>query len=218
MSCSATHWSCPAAAQRAWKRLTLALLRSPEPRLAASALNELVLAGDAVDLGEADLPELLGLVAQDLGSGTPGIGIRIGVLAELERRRLVETPERWARLLRDTEGEALLAVVRAVGAHPSPPVTGELLRLLGEDDDAVVYAAVLALGAPSNDPAVAPLGGILEGGNDRLRMAAIRSLGRIATPAARALLETTARSHPDSATRRRAGAELSALGELRAHR
>ena len=42
-------------------------------------------------------------------------------------------------------------------------------------------------------------------------MASIRGLGRIATPRARAALAKAAASHPDPATRRRAGAEVAIL-------
>lgn len=199
-----------AAARRgAWKRLTLDLLRSPEPRLAASALSDLVLAPGTVRLGADDLPEVLALVRD--ASLHIEIGLRIGLLAELERRRLVDAPRHWVELLRGTQGTELLTVVQAAGAHPSPPLTAELLRLLGEEDPALVYATVLALGTPGNHAAVAALRQILAEGNERLRLASIRSLGRIATPAARQALAAAATAHPDPATRRRARAELTVL-------
>ena len=99
----------------------------------------------------------------------------------------------------------------APSAHPSPPVTRELIRILEGDDAAAARVAAVALGTPGNQAAVAPLQRALEGDDARLRMAAIRGLGRIATPAARGVLESAASSHADPDTRRRARAEASLL-------
>jgi HEAT repeat protein len=191
----------------AMHRITLELLASPHPMLSSSALRDLVIAGNASLLGARDLPILEPLLANP---ATP-IGVRIGLLVELERRGLIEGPPRWAALLRTTTGEARLAAVRASAAHPSEVVTAELRRLLASHDSQVVAAAAVALGTPGNDAAVAPLAKLLASDEARLRMAAIRGLGRVATLGAKQVLVKTAAAHPDAATRRRAGAEVRLL-------
>jgi hypothetical protein len=199
----------PAEARRAALRhLTLELLGSPDARLSSSALRDVVATPDAAPLlTREDLPALETL----LGRADVRIGVRVGLLAELERRALVEGPLRWAELLRTTAGSDRLTVVRATAAHPSPPVTRELVQLLGDPDREVAAAAAVALGAPGNADAVAPLARLLEDPESRVRMAAIRGLGRIATDGARQVLEAAAASHPDAATRRRAAAEVKLL-------
>jgi hypothetical protein len=197
----------PEARPEALHRITLKLLASPHPVLASSALRDLVMAGDASLLSARDMPTLEPLLAS---SATP-IGVRIGLLVELERRGLVDGPPRWARLLRTTTGEDRFAVVRASAAHPSEPVTAELRALLASDDSLLVAAAAVSLGTPGNDAAVAPLAKLLKSDESRVRMAAIRGLGRVATPGAKQVLVKTAAEHPDAATRRRAGAEVRLL-------
>jgi HEAT repeat protein len=90
-------------------------------------------------------------------------------------------------------------------------VTAELIRILEGGDATAARVAAVALGTPGNVAATAPLARALESDDARLRMAAIRGLGRIATPAAREILESAAASHPDAETRRRARAEASLL-------
>ena len=197
----------PEARPGAMHRITLELLASPHPMLSSSALRDLVMAGDASPLDAGDLPTLEPL----LGSPATPIGIRIGLLVELERRGLVDGPPRWAKLLRTTTGTDRLAAVRASAAHPSAPVTAELRALLANDDTQLVSAAAVALGTPGNDAAVAPLAKLLASDESRVRMAAIRGLGRVATPRARQVLAKTAAAHPDASTRRRAGAEVRLL-------
>ncbi len=193
----------PAARLDSLRRLTFELLRSPEPRLAASALGDLVAMGGAlVTAGGLSALEPL------IDDPAVAIGVRLGVLAELERQGLVAGPPRWARLLRTAAGPELLAAVRAAGAHPSPPVVDELLRLLASGDPETAAAAAMSLGVPGNQRAVVPLTGAVETGAERVRMAAIRGLGRIATAEARDALRRIAATHPDAATRRRARAEV----------
>jgi hypothetical protein len=201
----------PEARPEAMHRITLELLASPHPMLASSALRDLVMAGDASLLGPRDLPTLEPL----LGSRATPIGIRIGLLVELERQGLVDGPPRWAKLLRTTTGKDRLAAVRATAAHPSEPVTTELRALLAHDDSQLVSAAAVALGTRGNDAAVTPLAKLLESDEPRVRMAAIRGLGRVATPRARQVLAKTAAAHPDVSTRRRAGAEVRLLDRQR---
>ncbi|HEY8156934.1 MAG TPA: HEAT repeat domain-containing protein [Myxococcota bacterium] len=186
------------------RQLTLKLLSSPDSKLASSAVRDVAFAGDALVLTNADLPTLEAVL---WNSATP-IGVRVGLLTELERRKLLPGPPQWVRLLRETHGADQLAVARALAAHPSAPVTQELVALLASPDVLLVSTAAISLGVPGNGPAVEPLGKLLASKEERVRMAAIRGLGRIGTPAAQAQLAKAAASHPDPDTRRRAGAEV----------
>ena len=188
---------------QALRRITVELLASPDPRLASSAVRDVALARDAPIVSAADLPELERIVAS---RATP-VGVRAGLLAELERRGLVLGPVEWAKLLRETRGPDRIGAVRAVAAHPSAPVTQELVALLASDDLLLVSAAAISLGAPGNDAAVEPLAKLLASSEARVRMAAIRGLGRVGTSAAKARLAEAAAAHPDPATRRHASAE-----------
>jgi hypothetical protein len=187
----------------ALRKATLAQLASPNPRLASSAVRDIALAEDPPLVARADLPALEPMLAS---AATP-IGVRVALLAELERRGLVEGPPRWVALLRGTRGRELRSVIAAAGNHPSPPVHAVLLELVGGEDADGAAAAAISLGWPGNERAVVPLRDALANGDSRLRMASIRGLGRIATPSARSVLEEAAASHPDAATRRRARAE-----------
>jgi hypothetical protein len=186
------------------RRITVEALVSPDPRLASSAVRDIVLAADLPIVTAEDLPLLDPILA---GPETP-IGVRVALLTEFERRGLVDAPSRWAELLRTTSGSNRIAVARAAGAHPSKPVTKELVALLGSGDPQLVSVAAISLGAPGDEPAVAPLSRLLASDSPRVRMAAIRALGRVATPGARDALAQAAASHPDEATRRRAAAEV----------
>lgn len=192
----------PGQQPQALRRVTVELLASPDPTLASSAVRDVALARDAPIVTAEDLPALERIVASE---STP-IGVRVSLLAELERRGLVEGPAQWAKLLRETQGSDRIGAVRAAGAHPSAPVTRELVGLLASEDPLLVSAAAISLGAPGNDPAVEPLARLLASGEERVRMAAVRGLERIGTPDARARLAQASASHPDPATRRRAGA------------
>jgi HEAT repeat protein len=88
------------------------------------------------------------------------------------------------------------------------PVARELAGLLGSEDALLVAAAAVALGAPGSKAAVTPLAKLLGSEDACVRGAAIRGLGGVATPGAREALAKAAASHPDAATRRRAGAEV----------
>jgi hypothetical protein len=191
----------------ALRRITVELLASQNSELAGSALRDLVLAGDRPLITRDDLPVLETLLTN---AATP-ISVRIGLLAELERRGLVDGPPRWAALLRTTSGADRLAAVRAAGAHPSGAVTAALTPMLANKDPLLAAAAAVAIGTPGAQGAVAPLAGLLDSSEPRVRSAAIRGLGRIATPGAREALAKAAASHPDAATRRRASAEVRLL-------
>jgi hypothetical protein len=186
------------------RRLTLELLRSDEPRLAASALRDLVRSNSAPLVAREDLPQLTPL----LEDARAPVGLRAGLLAELERRGLLQGDGHWVRLLETARIADRPAAIRAAGAHPSPAVTARLVQLLAAGDAASAEAAAMALGAPGNRAAIEPLSSALAQGDARLRMAAIRGLGRIALPESRRVLESAAQSHADVATRRRAAAEL----------
>jgi HEAT repeat protein len=186
------------------RELTLDLLRSDEPRLAASALRDLVRSGTAPLVTRQDLPRLTP-VLEDVRAP---VGFRAGLLAELERRGLLEGDAHWVRLLETARAADLPAAIRAAGTHPSPAVNARIVELLATGDPASAEAAAVALGAPGNRTAVEPLSAALAQGDARLRMAAIRGLGRIALPESRRALESAAKSHADPATRRRAAAEL----------
>jgi len=191
----------------ALRRITIEMLASSHQVLATSALRDLVLAADAPIVTAADLPALKA-VLDDRETAT---GIRIGLLAELERRGLVDGPARWAALLSGSNGAQRLAVVRAVGAHPSEAVALELTKLLAADDSQLVAAAAVSLGSPGNDAAVAPLAKLLTRDESRVRMAAIRGLGKVGSPAAKRALAKAAAAHSDPLTRRRAAAEVKVL-------
>ena len=153
-----------------------------------------------------DLPALEKILA----NGSTPIGVRVALLAELERRGLPEGPAQWVKLLRETRGEDQIAVVRAAAAHPSDPVTQELTGLLANEDVLLVSAAAISLGVPGNEKAVAPLAKRLGSSEERVRMSAIRGLGRIGTPSAQAASGAGRREPPRPATRRRANAEIAA--------
>jgi hypothetical protein len=159
--------------------------------------------GDAAALTLADLPAMAPLIEN---SHVP-IGTRIALVAELERRGLVFGPARWVRLLRTAEGADLIAVIRAVGEHPSAGVNANLMPLLHDRDFAVATAAAGALGVPGNVDAVRPLTASLGRNDDELRWTALRSIARIGTQSARQALEYVAARHPDPLLRARAEAE-----------
>jgi len=186
------------------RQITVKLLASPDPMLASSAVRDVALLPSAPILTAEDLPALEQVLWND---ATP-IGVRVALLSELERRKLVEGSPQWVKLLRETSGAGQIATVRALAAHPSAAGTHELVALLVSPDVLLVSAAAISLGVPGNEKAVEPLGKLLMSNTERVRMSAIRGLGRIGTPSAQARLAQAAASHPDPATRRRAGAEI----------
>jgi HEAT repeat protein len=195
---------------RALRRATVRLLGSSEPRIASSALRDVVLAGSTPLLTAEDLPQLERLL------GDPGraLSLRVGLLGELERRRLIDAAsagERWARLLRDATPAEVTTIARGVGTRARPEVTPELVRWMEGDDAQAAAAAASALGVPGNEAAVDALAKAAWGSTTTLRWTALQSLGRIASPAARAALDRAAREHPDAEARRAAQTELNLL-------
>ncbi len=198
----------PQARASALRGLTLRLLASQDPGLAASALRDLAGAPPEPPILEAgDLPALQAL----LDEPTRPVGLRAGLLVELERRGLVQGAERWVALVRSTPRPERGLALRAAGAHPSPAVTAELSKHLKEPDPALAAAAAVALGRPGHEAATPALAALLERPEPQLRNAAIRGLGGIASPRAREALDRAAAAHPDPATRRRARAESARL-------
>ena len=180
----------PALRLTALRQATRDLLTSGNARLAASAL----------------LPLL-----DDPGTA---MGVRAGLLAELERRRLVEGADLWLRLLASGPAprDRVTAVRAAAASSGAEPVRARLIALVSDPDEEVAAAAASAIGRPGDAAAVAPLAAALGSGSARVRMGAIRGLGRIESPDAVRVLEAAAASHPDAATRRRAAAELRKRG------
>jgi hypothetical protein len=196
----------PAARLAALRAATLGLLRSGDPRLAASALRDLVLAPE-LPLLRADDLAVLGPVLDDPHTS---MGVRVGLLAELDRRKLVDAPPRWLRLLSaaaDTPHR--VSAIRAAAASPDARVRARLVELLADPDERVAAAAASALGARSDPAETKALARTLaHAPSSTVRFAAIRALGRSGAPEAARALESAARSHPDPETRRRAAAEL----------
>ncbi len=197
----------PVARRAALRDTTLALLAAPEPRIAASALRDLATAGDGAGIGPGDVSQLAGLLDRE----TMPMTVRVGLLAELERRGLADAPSRWALLLEHARGADRLVAIRAAGAHPSVAVTPALARIAESADAEAAAAAAVALGTPGNAAAVPVLDRLMGRDDGRLRFAAIRGLGRIGGEDGVAALERAAAFHPDAATRRRAAAEVTVL-------
>ncbi len=188
----------------ALRKVTLQLLTSGDARLAASAVRDLVGARSLPLVTAADVPILLAEVVHDPSAP---ISVRIGLLAELEHRELLQAAASWESMLSSTSKPDLLQVVRAAGRHPSPGVNATLKQMLLGDSQ-MAEAAAQALGNPSHRDAVPALAKALERDEPRVRMAAIRALGAIGTAAARNALEIASTSHSDPSTRRRAAAEV----------
>ena len=196
----------PSARLDSLRKVTVELLRSNEPRIARSAVRDLVLMGDIL-VSDGTAPALVS-ISDDSATD---IGVRLAVLTVLEQQGRVDGPARWGDLLRSTPEPDLIAVVRAVAAHPSPPVTAELVKLLEHGNPETAAAAAVSLGIPGNEAAVAPLTRALQGDDRRLQLAAIRGLGRIGTPHAMSALHESALGHPDDSVRRRAAGEVARL-------
>jgi hypothetical protein len=190
-------------------RITLKLLGSNEPRLATFALRDLAFAGGAPLVTEADLPELDRLI----GDASRSIGVRVALLIELDRRKLVDAVPRWVRLLRETRAAELPDVARGAGKNAHPDILRELVRWMEGGDRSAAAAAAEALGSRNHHAAVEPLTRALASNDGPLRRAALRSLGKIASPEARLALKRAAESHPDADMRRLARTELNLLGE-----
>jgi hypothetical protein len=188
------------------RRATLDLLTSGDTQLGASALSSLVLAPDAALVTRADLPR----IEKFLSNREVSIGLRAGLLAELERRGLLDGSAHWLALLQTASPQEMPVAIRAVGFHQNPSVNSILLTMLSDPNSKPEVAAecAIALGTPGNVAMVGALAEALTNGKSRVRNAAIRGLGQIGGPEARKALENAAERHPDADTRRRARAKL----------
>lgn len=196
----------PEAQVSAMRRATLELLESRDAKLAASALRNLAAARGLPLVRAADVPSLL-VIQRD---PQVSMGVRVGLLTELEVRGLVDGTSHWLALLSSqVPPPDRITAIRAAGVSAGPTLRPRLIALLGDPDERVVAAAAVALGAPDNAAAVAALAATLSSHESaRVQLAVIRGLGRIGSTGAREALERAAKSHPEPATQRRALAEL----------
>jgi hypothetical protein len=198
----------PEARREELRRITKRLLASGQTRLAASALRDLATAGSEPLIGQADVPDLSRILDDPLRPTS----LRSGILAELERRKLVDAPPRWVRLLQEAPAQDLPGVIRAAAKHRYPLVTAELVRILEDANREAAAAAAAAVGSRGDDAPVKALTRAIDSDEPKLRFAAIEGLGKIGTPAAREALTRAAASHPDPATAREAQTALNLLG------
>ncbi len=184
---------------------TLDLLTSSDDRLASSALASLVMAPSADWVADEDMPR----IRKKLADPSASIGLRAGLIAELDRRGLISGDEARKALLEEASPASLPAAIRALATRPSAAMTEFLLdRLLNEPlpTSEVAAEGAIALGN-SNDPRVATaLGRMLTRKEARVRNAAIRGLRNLGTSDAIRVLRETAERHADPSTRRRAEA------------
>lgn len=183
---------------------TRVLLASGDARSSASALRDLVGAPRQTLIGPADLPILEGVLDDP---ATP-IGVRVALLAELERQGLLDGEARWLGWLGDPVAPAdQVVVIRAAKNDPRPRVRARLTALLGDERDDIAAAAAAALGRAGDAAAVTPLAAALAHPSPRVRHAAVRGLGATRLEAALVALELAGANHPDPTTRRLAAAE-----------
>jgi hypothetical protein len=197
----------------ALRRITVKLLGSRDRRIAVSALRDLRQSARAIQIQPDDVPDLERIIENPKAP----IEVRVGVLAELVRRELLDGDARWAKLLETSADRERLVVIRAVATYPGPEVDAALMAILAGADQAARSEAAISLGHPGNDAAVAPLSQALSSTDPRLAMAAARGLGGIGNDEARAALRTASESHPDEAVRRKARAELVRLDRQDTH-
>lgn len=200
----------PALERRSWvRRATLSLLTSGDVRLGASALASLVVT-PARDLLEPGDRASLEAVVDD---ARLSVGYRAGLLAELERRGLVEGDARWRKLVESVPAEDLPRAVRAVSQHPGPAVEALLVDLMKHPEVPVAAEATRALGRAGRADLVPRMVEALAHADPRVRNAAIRGLRGIGGPEARRVLLDSAAEHADARTRRRARAAAISIAE-----
>lgn len=196
----------------AFGRLTVLMLNSNEPGLAALSLRDLTLAGSAPLVGTADVPGLLSLCE----SKNRSISFRTGLLVELERRKLVEVGPNWVKLLRDAAPDERIFVIQSAASRAFvPAVTAELLVLLEDQKPEIAIAAGRALGTAGNVAAVPGLSRAVLGEPQEKRFVALGSLRRIGTKEAAEVLARVAASHKDPETKKVAITEQNLLGPLK---
>lgn len=189
-------------------RLSLAMLTSSEPQLAHFALRDLTLAGTAPVLREGDVPAALRIVDD---AKRPAM-LRVGLLSELERRKLTPVGAHWVSVLESTATNERSAVIAGAKSRWFvPEVTAALVEIIdrGAPDEAI--SAARAVGAEGNEAAVDALAQAALREPAELRYAALGSLRRINSASARDKLAELVRTHPDAETRKVAQAELALL-------
>lgn len=189
-------------------RISMNMLASSETKLAQFALRDLTLAGTAPVLDAADMPELLRIVDD---ARRPAM-LRVGLLAELERRKLTPVGAHWVSVLESTPTNERSAVISGAKSRWFvPEVNAALVALVerGSSDEAI--AAARAVGAEGNDAAVEALVGAVGRESAELRFVALGSLRRINSARAREALMGFAETHGDAETRKVAAAEMALL-------
>lgn len=189
-------------------RVSIAMLASPETKLAHFALRDLTLTGSASVISESDVPELLRVVDDP---SRPSM-LRVGVLSELERRKLTPIGAHWVSVLESSPTHERSAVISGAKSRWFvPEVNAALVSLLerGSSDESI--SAARAVGAEGNDAAVDALARAATREPAELRFVALGSLRRINSAQSREKLEAFAQSHPDTETRKVALAEMALL-------
>lgn len=191
-------------------RISIRMLARPETQLAHMALRDLMLAETAAAIGQNDVPELLRIVDD---ANRPAM-LRVGLLSELERRKLTPLGLHWVSVLETTSSNDRSAVISGAKSRWFvPEVNAALVAILdrGSPDEAI--SAARAVGAEGNDAAVEALARAVEREPAELRFTALSSLRRINSVHGRDKLEGVARSHPDAETRKVALSEIALLPE-----
>jgi hypothetical protein len=187
---------------------TLSLITSGDPRLAASAIRDLVAAPNLALVTQDERPALEGVIDDP----TTAVGVRVALLTELERRSLIDGQARWLALLADDAPSSdLVVAIPAAARDGRAPVRTRLIALVADDRVEVAAAAAVALGQQGDASVVPILDSALANPSSRIRYAAIRGLGATRTPEAVQALQKAGETHPDPATRRLAQAEARKL-------
>ncbi len=189
-------------------RLSVAMLAGSDATLAQFALRDLTLAGTAPVLGETDVPDLLRIIED---KKRPAM-LRVGLLSELERRKLTPVGSHWVSVLESTPTNERSAVISGAKSRWFvPEVNAALVAMIehGSLDEAI--SAARAVGAEGNEAAVDALAAAVLRESAELRHAALGSLRRINSVDARDKLAEFAKTHPDPDTRKVALAEMALL-------
>jgi HEAT repeat protein len=189
-------------------RISLSMLASSNAQLAHLALRDLTLNGAAPIIGEKDVPELLRIVDD---AKRPAM-LRVGLLSELERRKLTPVGAHWVSMLDSTPTNERSAVISGAKSRWFvPEVNSALVTMIdkGSSDEAI--SAARAVGAEGNEAAVEALVQAAVREPAELRFAALGSLRRINSVKAREQLAEFAKTHPDPDTRKAAQSEMMLL-------
>jgi hypothetical protein len=189
-------------------RISIAMLASPETKLAHLALRDLTLAGTSAVIVEADVPVLLRIVDD---ASRPAM-LRVGLLSELERRKFTPVGSHWVSVLDTTPPSERSAVISGAKSRWFvPEVNAALVSIVdrGTADEAI--SAARAVGAEGNETAVDALVRAATREPEELRIAALGSLRKINTTLARDKLAEFAKAHPDDKTRKVAANEVALL-------